>query len=289
MNHKLKTILFKTLALLPNKAGDYCYHKIQSFFDKSPLEDRLKSVESTYLRLSKVLKDLNIDAKGQTVFEFGSGWFPGMPYFFKYKFEVKKVYTFDINQHFKKETVLELNGLFSKRYNCEVLANLDSKYGLPNDVEYFPKYNVVKNCFPDADIVFSRYVLSHMNENDVDALHEKMAKELKKGTYVIHFISPSDLRQHADSRLSMQDFLKYSKKEWNRIHTKFDYHNRLRLPQFLEIFKKYNFEIMHLDYESLNEGTQKYNLFKEVLLHEDYRKYSHEELTAGNILVVLKV
>ncbi|URC13067.1 hypothetical protein [Flavobacterium sp. B183] len=289
MNHKLKTILFKTLALLPNKVGDYCYHKIQSFFDKSPLEDRLKSVESTYLRLSKVLKDLNIDAKGRTVFEFGSGWFPGMPYFFKYKFAVKKVYTFDINQHFKKETVLELNGLFSKRYNCEVLANVDSKYGLPTDVEYFPKYNVVNNCFPDADIVFSRYVLSHMNENDVDALHEKMKKELKKGTYVIHFISPSDLRQHADSRLSMQDFLKYSKKEWNRIHTKFDYHNRLRLPQFLEIFKKYNFEIMHLDYESLNEGTQKYNLFKEVLLHEDYRKYSHEELTAGNILVVLKV
>lgn len=289
MNHKLKTILFKTLALLPNKADDYCYHKIQSLFDKSTLEDRLQSVESTYLRLSKVFKDLNIDLKDKTVFEFGSGWFPSMPYFFKYKFGVKKVYTFDINEHFKKETVLELNSLFFKRYNCEIVVNLNGQYGLPDDVEYFPKYNVIHNSLPDADMVFSRYVLSHMNENDVDKLHEKMKKELKEGTYVIHFISPSDLRQHTDKRLSLQDFLKYSKKEWNRIHTKFDYHNRLRLPQFLEIFKKHNFEIMHLDYESLAEGTQKYNLFKEVILHEDYRKYSREELTAGNILVVLKV
>jgi len=154
MNHKLKTILFKTLTLLPNKVDDYFYHKIQSSFDKLTLEDRLKSVEPTYLRLSKVLNNLNIDLKDKTIFEFGSGWFPGMPYFFKYKSEAKKVYTFDINKHFKKET------------------------------------------------------------------------------YVIHFISPSDLRKHNDSNLSLQVFLQYSKEQWNKIHTKFDYHNRLRLPSF---------------------------------------------------------
>ncbi|OMQ09887.1 class I SAM-dependent methyltransferase [[Flexibacter] sp. ATCC 35103] len=289
MNHKLKTILFKSLALLPNKVDDYCYHKIQSFFDKSTLEDRLKSVEPTYSRLSKVLTGLDINLKEKVVFEFGSGWFPSMPYFFKYKLGAKKVLTFDINEHFKKETVLKLNDLFSKRYGCEVVPNPDNKYGLPQRVEYFPNYNIVKNDFPDVDVVFSRYVLSHMNENDVDALHKKMKTVLKKGTYVIHFISPSDLRQHNDSSLSLQDFLKYSKKEWDKIHTKYDYHNRLRLPQFLEIFKKYDYEIVHLDYESLKEGTKRYELFKKVPLHEDYKKYSDEELTAGNIFVVLKV
>ncbi|KQO20421.1 hypothetical protein ASF10_17240 [Flavobacterium sp. Leaf82] len=289
MNHKLKTMLFKSLTLLPNKVDDYCYHKIQSFFDKSTLEDRLKSVESTYFRLSKVLTNLNIDLKDKVVFEFGSGWFPSMPYFFKYKFEAKKVLTFDINEHFKKETVLALNDLFSKRYDSKIVSNPDNKYKLPDGVEYFPNYNIVKNDFPDVDVVFSRYVLSHMNENDVDALHKKMTTVLKKGTYVIHFISPSDLRQHNDSSLSLQDFLKYSKQDWNKIHTKYDYHNRLRLPQFLEIFKKYDYEIVHLEYESLQEGTPRYDLFKKVQLHEDYKKYSDEELTAGNIFVVLKV
>ncbi|MFH7018019.1 hypothetical protein [Flavobacterium sp. FlaQc-47] len=289
MNHKLKTILFKSLSLLPNKVDDYCYHKIQSFFDKSTLEDRLKSVEPTYLRLSRVLNDLNIDLKDKVIFEFGSGWFPSMPYFFKYKFGAKKVLTFDINEHFKKDTVLELNKLFSKRYNFEIISNQDNKYKLPDGVEYFPNYDIVKKDIPDVDLAFSRYVLSHMNENDVDALHKKMKATLKKGSYVIHFISPSDLRQHNDSSLSLQDFLQYSKEEWNKIHTKYDYHNRLRLPQFLEIFKKYDYEIVHLDYESLTKETKRYDLFKKVQLHEDYRKYSDEELTAGNICIVLKV
>lgn len=289
MNHKLKTLLFKSLALLPNKVDDYCYHKIQSFFDKSSLEDRLKAVEYTYFRLKKVLNDFDLDLKNKTIFELGSGWFPSMPYFFKYKFEAKKVLTFDINKHFQKETVLELNDLFYKRHNCVVLSNPDNKYRLPDGIEYFPNYDVVKNDIPDVDVVFSRYVLSHMNENDIEILHKKMKNELKKGSYVIHFISPSDLRQHNDNSLSLQDFLKFSKKKWNKIHTKFDYHNRLRLPQFLEIFEKYDYEIVHLDYESLKEGTKKYDLFKEVVLHKDYRKYSDEELTAGNILVVLKV
>lgn len=289
MNHKLKTIIFKSLAILPNKTGDYFYHKIQSFFDKSTLENRVKSVESTYIRLSKVLSDLNINLKDSTVFELGSGWFPAMPYFFKYKLGAKRVITVDINEHFKKETVLELNGFFSKRYDCEVIPDSGNNYALPNSVDYLPSYNAVINEFPDVDFVFSRYVLSHMNENDVDALHEKMKLDLKQGTYIVHFISPSDLRQHSDANLSLQDFLKYSKNEWSKIHTKFDYHNRLRLPQFLDIFKKYNYEVLHIDYEYLKPGTNKYDLFKKVKLHEDFIKYSDEELTAGNILVVLKV
>ncbi|WJS95114.1 hypothetical protein NYQ10_01375 [Flavobacterium johnsoniae] len=289
MNHKIKTLLFKTIALLPSKIDDYCYHKIQSFFDKSTLEGRLKSVDSTYLRLSKVLKDLNVDLKDKTVFEIGSGWFPAMPYFFKYKFQTEKVITIDINKHFKKETVLELNGLFSNIYDVSIAPELNNKYGLPEDVVYFPNYDIVKEDFPEVDFVFSRYVLSHMNENDVDDLHKKMKTQLKEGSIVVHFISPSDLRQHGDNSLSLQDFLQYSKEEWAKIRTKFDYHNRLRLPQFIEIFKKYNYEILHLDYESLQKGNKRYDLFKQVKLHEDFAKYSDEELTAGNILVVLKV
>ncbi|WP_286965784.1 hypothetical protein [Flavobacterium sp. UBA4854] len=289
MNHKIKTFLFKTIALLPNKIDDYCYHKIQSFFDKSTLENRFKSVEPTYLRLFKVLKDLNIDLKNKTVFEIGSGWFPTMPYFFKYKFEAEKVITIDINKHFKKETVLELNGLFSKNYDVTVIPELRNKYGLPVGVEYFPNYNIINQDFPEVDFVFSRYVLSHMKENDVDILHKKMKTQLKKDSLIIHFISPSDLRQHGDSSLALHDFLQYSETDWGKIRTKFDYHNRLRLPQFIEIFKKYDYEILYLDYESLQKGTEKYDLFKKVKLHEDFSKYSDEELTAGNILVVLKV
>jgi hypothetical protein len=289
MDHKLKTILFQMLALLPNKVDDFFYHKIQVFFDKSTLDDRLKSVENTCLRLSKVLNKLNIDVKDKIVFEFGSGWFPSMPYFFKYKYEAKEVLTYDINNHFKKDTVLELNQIFSRKYNCTIIPEPGKKFGLPSGIEYFPNYNIITQVIPSSDIVFSRYVLSHMRENDVISLHKKMKMELKKGTTVIHFISPSDLRQHGDNTISLQEFLKYSTLEWDKIHTKFDYHNRLRLPQFLEIFTACGLEVIHLEYESTISGTKLYDLFKKVKLHSDYMRYSDEQLTAGNILVVLKV
>jgi len=289
MNHKIKTLLFKTIALLPNKLDDYCYHKIQSFFDKSTLESRLKSVESTYLRLSKVLKELNVDLKNKTIFEIGSGWFPAMPYFFKYNFNSKDVVTVDINKHFKRKTVLKINSLFSKKYNFEIKPASDNSFGLPENVRYLPNYDVTKQDFPETDFIFSRYVLSHMSEQDVDLMHEKMKKQLKKDSLVVHFISPSDLRQHGDNSLALQDFLQYSKQEWDKIRTKFDYHNRLRLPQFIEIFNKYGYEILHLDYESLKQGTERYDLFKKVKIHKDFIQYSDEELTAGNIMIVLKV
>jgi hypothetical protein len=288
MNHKLKTFLFKSLTLLPNKVDDYFYHKIQMFFDKTTLENRLKSVESTYLRLNAILNKFEIDLKDRTVFEFGSGWFPAMPYFFKYKLKARKVETFDVNEHFKRKTVLELNVIFSKKYNCSIKDESNNKYGLPKGVEYFPNYNIVTQDIPVADVVFSRYVLSHMKEIDVVEFHNKIINQFKKGTYVIHFISPSDLRQHNDNTISQQEFLKYSKLEWENIHTKFDYHNRLRLPQFLEIFNTCGFELVYLEYESTKVGSKQYDLFKKVKLHEDYIKYSNEELTAGNILIILK-
>ena len=277
------------LALLPNKVDDFLYHKIQGFFDKSTLDNRLKSVEHTYLRLSNVLIQLNIDVKDKIVFEIGSGWFPSMPYFFKYKLQAKEVLTYDINKHFKKHTVLVLNRIFSIKYNCTIIPESDNKFALPYGIEYFPNYNIITQGIPSPDIVFSRYVLSHMSENDVISLHKKMKMELKKGTIVIHFISPSDLRQHGDNTISLQEFLKYSALEWDKIHTKFDYHNRLRLPQFLEIFTTCGLEVVHLEYESTKSGTKLYDLFKKVKLHSDYMRYSDEQLTAGNILVVLKV
>ncbi|WP_165830452.1 hypothetical protein [Flavobacterium aquariorum] len=184
------------------------------FFDKTTLKNRLKSMEFIYLRLNAILDKLEIDLKDRTVFEFGSGWFPTMPYFFKYKFKARKVEAFDVNQHFKRKTVLEFNTIFSKKDNCNIEDGAKNKYGLPNYIEYFPNFDLVLQDIPIADIVFSRFVLFHMKEIDVIGFCDKIINQYNKGTYVIHFISPSDLVQHNDNTISQQEFLKYSKLEW---------------------------------------------------------------------------
>ena len=76
--------------------------------------------------------------------------------------------------------------------------------------------------------------------------------------------------------------------EWNKIQTKFDYHNRLRLPDYLEIFKKSGFEVLYVEHDTAKDNEEKYKKFKELKIHPDFKKYSEEELTAGSINVMLK-
>ena len=289
MKHKTKTLLFKSLALLPNKIGDVLYHKIQSIGNNYSLINKIKSSQVTYDCLVKISNELKINFENKSIIEIGSGWLPIMPYFFKYKFKVKQIYTYDINKHYQKKAVSEFNSVFSKEYNCSIEVKNKSEYNLPEGIDYYPSKNIIKEELPNVDFIFSRYVLSHATTKDVIGMHEKFVETFPKGTFIIHFISPSDLRQHGDKSISLQDFLKYSKEDWNKIQTKFDSHNRLRLPEFIDIFKSLGLEIVYLTYESSKPDSLNMKLFRELKLHDDYKGYTTEELTAGNIVMALKI
>jgi hypothetical protein len=289
MKHKNKTFLFKTLALLPNLIGDTLYHKLQRMSNANSVLSKIKSSEVTYDCLVKICEELKISLENKSILEIGSGWFPIMPYFFKYKFKVKDIFTYDINKHYHKKAILEFNSLFSRQYDCTIDVESNNKYGLPSGIDYFPSKNVIEEKLPQVDLVFSRYVLSHATTEDVIGMHKKFIETYPKGTYLIHFISPSDLRQHGDASISLQDFLQYSKEEWDKIQTKYDSHNRLRLPQFVEIFKSLGLEIVYLTYESSKPDSLNMKLLRELKLHNDYQGYTEEELTAGNIVMALRI
>ncbi len=289
MKHKTKTLLFKSLSLLPSKIGYKLYYKLQSLGNKESLLSKIKSSETTYKCMIEICDKLKINLENKTVIEIGSGWFPIMPYFFKYKFKVKNIFTYDINKHYKKKAILGFNSVFEKEYKLHIEIENDNNYNLPEGIYYRPSKNIITEEIPKADIIFSRYVLSHATENDVIGMHEKFIKVFPKGTLIIHFISPSDLRQHGDKSISLQDFLQYSPEQWNKIQTKFDFHNRMRLPNFIDTFKRLGLEIVYLTYEISKPDSLNLKLFRELELHNDYKKFSEEELTAGNIVIVLKI
>lgn len=289
MNHKTKTQIFKFLDVLPSRLGYKIYHLLQNFSENKNLDFSIKSTESTYETFASICRELKIEVKDKSVIEIGSGWLPITPYFLKYLSKVKNIFTFDLNEHYQKKSLLELNNRFSKIYDINIQPKKGSKYNLPEGIKYFPLQNIINAEIPSAEIVFSRFVLEHVTPEDIFAMHKKFKDSFKKDTYIIHFISPSDHRAYSDSSLSIQDFLKYSKREWNTIQTKFDYHNRLRLPQYVEIFENLGYEIVYLTSDSVKEGSSQHNLFKKLNIHEDYKKYSEQELTAGSINIVLKI
>lgn len=288
MHHKVKTGIFKALDILPSALGTGLYHYLQRFSENSNLEHKVNSTEKTFAELERICSALNIKLEGQNVIEIGSGWLPLIPYFFRFKAKSGIVHTYDLNAHYQRKSIESLNTIFAQKYGQLVTPSSNSKLALPEGVAYHPSENLIHSTLPNATIVFSRFVLEHVRPEDIKAMHDQF-RSLGKEVYVIHFISPSDHRAYTDKSLSLQDFLQYSAKEWNGIQTKFDYHNRLRLPQYLNIFKDSGYEVVYASHESVKPGTAQYDKFKQLNIHPDYAGMTDEELTAGSINVVLKL
>lgn len=286
MDHRLKTFTFKALSLLPKGAGMRLYHSIQNLANNRNLPGKIKSNEATYNQLLTLCAKVGIDLSDKRIIEIGSGWIPMMPYLLVKKAKARAVHTYDLNHHYQRENIRKLNAAFFDTYGVSIDAV--GSYGLPENVKYYPSTNLIHAPLPEAELVLSRFVLEHVTPKDMAEMHQKFKKDLPKGSYIIHFISPSDHRAYTDKNLSLQDFLKYSQEEWDAIQTDFDYHNRMRLPQYLRLFEDAGLELVTLTYAGVKEGSEQQRKFRELTVHEDFRNYSEEELTAGGINVILK-
>ena len=284
----LKTRAFRLLEKLPNRLGDRLYHKIQKTFGGKNIHLKIEASRNSYSDFQRLSKLLNISTSGKTIIEIGSGWLPIMPYFFKYLGEASTVITYDINRHYDRKNIDSLNLEFSEKFKISIEKSEIGKYNLPSGIKYYPNTDLNEVPIRKAEIVFSRFVLEHINPLSIKRIHEIFKMEIPDA-YIIHMISPSDHRAYVDKNLSNQDFLRFSEEQWQKKQTRFDYHNRLRLPEYLKIFKELKYEVLLLESESANINSNIYKKFKSVPLHNDYKEFSDDELTAGSINIVLKL
>jgi len=285
MKHTTKTKIFKMLSLFPNRIGYLLYHFLQDVTSKLTIENKIHSTNETYQKVTSILRKNNIKLESTKIAELGSGWVPIFPYQLILDGKVSRVDTYDINEHYNLKQIEELNEYYSKQYTFEIEEK--NKYPLLKGVRYFPETNICNGNLKDIDLIVSRFVLEHVSPNKITEIHDFLFSHLKSGSHILHLISPSDHRAYSDSSLSLQDFLKFSEEEWNKIQTKFDYHNRLRLPQYLDLFKD-KFEIFFFEHDYINVESKNFKKFKELKIHKDFAKYSNQELMAGSINVLLK-
>ena len=287
LKNSLKTSFLKFADVLPENIGFGLYHAIQKRLTGT-VNSKMNANKGTYSKAQQLLKSYG-GVVNKNILEIGSGWMPIMPFFFNQHGGAKDVFTFDINEHYDNVYIDELSSIFKRDYKYNLEIDSSCKYHLPEFVKYFPNANVIYSELPtNIDLIFSRFVLEHVTPNDIRAMHKKFFDEYDENTLILHFISPSDHRAYSDKSLSHYDFLKYSSSEWNRIQTKFDYHNRLRLPEYLELFDETGMEVLHLEYDSAEKGSEKYNKFKALNIHSDFASMSEKELTAGSINVLLR-
>lgn len=285
MKHTTKSRIFKILSFFPNRFGYFLYHFLQNIGSNSTFDKKVRATSNSFGTVTRILKINNINIKDLRIAELGSGWVPIFPYQLILEGKAMHVDTYDINEHYNVKEIKKLNQYYKDKFDFD--TEIKNKYPLLNKVSYFPKTDICKGDLKNIDLVLSRFVLEHVPPNIIREIHDFLFSNLKSGSYVLHLISPSDHRAYSDNSLSLQDFLKYSEEEWNQIQTKFDYHNRLRLPQYLELFKN-DFEMFFFEHDTINYESESFKKFKKLKIHNDFSKYTDQELMAGSINILLK-
>ena len=286
--YKIKKALFKLLNILPTHKGFSVYYFIQNKLKRITLEEKLIAGENTYRDLKKILEQIDVKLENKSVLEIGSGWLPILPYFLRSFGKAGDIFTYDLRSHYSKKAILELNQKFEVKYKVQIQKGKNA-YGLPPGISYYPNTDLTTSSIPEVDLIFSRFVLEHVSPEDLKGMHLNFKKHLKLGSHIVHYVSPSDHRAYEEKSLSLQDFLKFSEEEWNKLQTKFDYHNRWRLPQYISLFRSLGYEISYLEYDNPEKNSSAYQKFLKVPVHSDFQKFNKEELTAGSIKLILKV
>ena len=112
-------------------------------------------------------------------------------------------------------------------------------------IEYFSPADATKTGLPDhsIDIQVSKTVMEHVPpEVFVRMLHEAR-RILSPNGVMAHIIDTSDHYSHIDPTISVINFLQYSDKQWSKYAgNHFNYHNRLRVPEFRQLIEENGFD-----------------------------------------------
>ncbi|WP_457670598.1 class I SAM-dependent methyltransferase [Thiolapillus sp.] len=177
-----------------------------------------------------------------------------------------------IRQRLKK---IELAHNFSEA--CQLLGG---SYHAPFDTTALP--------FKDGevDMVISNLVLQCVPKDAIPLLLQESWRILKPGGVALHRIRMSDEYSPPGSGRNHLEYLKYSERIWNRwFNHSLKHINRLRAPQFLELFRQHGFGclecIRKVDYESIPHLQQ-------LTLAPSFRHMSWEDIATTNINVALR-
>lgn len=276
-NYKYRLIFYKFLEKLPKFLGDQIYLKMQLIFGQAKPQKYLNSGTKfkDYLGLEN-LKD------GVSIIEIGTGWFPIVPYlvidYLSFnQYERFKLYSYDLRRlcsdknKFITQKALNLTSEIFKRFH------------------YFPETDLTKHAFNEVDkeeniFIFSKATLQHIPPEIIKNIHLNLIRSFPTHK-IVHLINCNDHRWQTDKGLSKYEFLKYHELQWQESYSRFDYHNRMRIIEYINLFEELNYNIESIDFEKASQSD--IDEYKEQILpylDDRFKGFSTVENTAGSLL-----
>ncbi len=236
--------------------------------------------------------------------ELGTGWYPIVPLAL-YLSDCGEIHTLDIASHLKKANLLlameRLLGLGEENLREKHIPRLNearfrqlqelhaqaSELGLADLLHRLRIYPLLgdarKLAFPDRtfDLICSNNTFEHIYPEVLKAILGEFHRVLKDDGIMSHFIDMTDHFEHFDKSITIYNFLRYSEKAWSRIDNAIQPQNRLRFPDYQDLYHATGFAI-------LEEATRPGDLeaLRRVPLAEPFRSYAPEELAISHAHLV---
>jgi SAM-dependent methyltransferase len=300
----IKAFVQKSISYMPGS------QKINSFFQKHITRGVHLTDEHFSLKLQhasdhyKYFLQYAKTHSGLTILELGTGWYPIVPLFF-YLTSSGKVISIDIHGWMTRETqqftILKMKEWRNRGLIDDLLPLIDEKrwaqiMDIAGDPHSYNKARIneiigltpllqdarhTKLADNSIDFICSNNTLEHIPENILREILPEFKRILKSGGVMSHFIDMSDHFAHFDPRITIYNFLKYSRKQWKMIDNRIQPQNRMRFRDYKEIFMEAGFPVTA---EFLREGNQE--ALANIRIHPEFSGYTSRELAISHAYLI---
>jgi hypothetical protein len=99
------------------------------------------------------------------------------------------------------------------------------------------------------DCFYSVDTLEHIPQDDLESVLRQARELLVPNGVSIHLIDYSDHYARADNNVSRFNFLTFDESSWRQFNSRFQYVNRLRHSQYLQLFADASMNVIHVEPE----------------------------------------
>ncbi len=274
-------------------------HKLRGLLHKKQAPRWVAATDDWALTQSfsiiSLLKEVGRDPRGRHILELGTGWHPIAPILLSLA-GAASIHTIDI------EPCLDLEHLTAMARGLEPKSGLIAeKLEIPEEnvratlgslthknleenfaalrIVYFPNHDITSGApeKKEYDIVYSRAVLEHIPEENLEPICAAVRHMLKDEGCSLHIIDNSDHWEHVDKGISRLHFLSFSDFV-NTIVNAFnpqDFQNRLRNSEYITLFERAGFTLLidrpEVDAKALEDLTRMH-------LHPRFQRMEPEDL-----------
>lgn len=292
---RIKALIQKAISALPRSAE--ANYLLQRYVARTvPISaGRLRvALQTARDHIARYEEFGNVALADAMFYEFGSGWDLHLPVAF-FASGVRKQITIDVRRHARvadiRDVIERLPGLLDEVAQAQLASvpipatdDLDAfleafgiEYRAPADAR------ATGLSGESVDCVTSTSVLEHVPAHDIEAILTECWRILRPGGVCSFIIDLDDHFSRYDKSIPANNFLRYAPRRWSLFNPGVAYQNRLRYPDYRDLFDRSDFEVV-FDFHRASG-------FKRLApqeLHEDFRHYSAADIAVSYAHVVLR-